>query len=147
MENPLQTAEEYLHKGKLMQLATVHNGKPWICTVNYVHDQTHNLYWISMRNSRHSVELAREQTIAVAVVADPITKQGLQMEGTACEVTGADVTRVHRLYAAKYEDKPERLAEARSSAPDKRAYYKFVPRSIKIVDITNAPGNPGQILL
>lgn len=100
--------EEYLQEAKLMQVATVRDNKPWVCTVWYVHDEDWNLYFISRRSRRHSLELKDNPKVAGAIVT-PHTKgsgekvRGLQFAGTAKEAMGKTLAKARKLYLAKYE--------------------------------------------
>ncbi len=137
---------EYLNEAKVMQLATVNNGRPWVCTVNYVFDENWNLYWLSLRSRRHSQELTHHREVAGAIVKDPSIKRGLQFEGMAFEVKGEELTKIHNLYAQSYGDKPGRLAEAQSEDASKRTYYGLEPSLFVLYDEVNFPENPRQEL-
>jgi uncharacterized protein YhbP (UPF0306 family) len=138
--------DNYLQEANIMQLATVKDGRPWLCTVTYVADDSHNLYWCSSKASRHSQELSADPAVAVAIVKDPSVKQGLQAEGVATPVAAADLETVHRLYCNRYGDKPERLVEAQSNEPHARTYYVVRLTSIKMHDEVNFPHSPQQFL-
>jgi uncharacterized protein YhbP (UPF0306 family) len=138
--------DEYMAKGKIMQLATVGDNGPWICTVNYANDADGNIYWMSMRRTRHSVEVEQNTRAAVAIVLDPERKMGLQLTGRASRVDDDNLEQVHNLYSAKYGGKPERLAEARSASLDVRTYYVFRPDSAKMHDQVNFPTGPQQFV-
>lgn len=86
-----ETIRKYLETAKLMQLATISQSGPWVCTVNYCFDSDLNLYWMSLRQTRHSVELVENAKTAIAVVIDPNKKIGIQAEGEAFEVKGEDL--------------------------------------------------------
>ncbi len=127
-----------------MQLATVRDGKPWVCTVNYAIDDKNNLFWLSLRTRRHSRELQNNPVTAAAIVKDPAVKRGLQLEGRAGVVSEVDLERAHALYTARYGDKPERLAEASSGEEHTHTYYIFTPSHIKLHDEVNFPDDPQQ---
>lgn len=135
---------EYLAEGKVMQLATVNNGQPWICTVNYVYDDKFNVYWMSLKTRRHSQELRNHSQAAGAIVKDPNVKRCLHFTGIAKELSGADLEIAHKLYSEIYGDKPQRLAEAQSPDPDTRTYYVLEPNYIVLFDEVNFPDNPRQ---
>lgn len=90
---------------RLMQLATVDDDQPWICTVYFVADEELNLYWLSLPTRRHSQELSKHNKVAVAIaikVDQPII--GVQAEGRAHEVADqATVDAVMRKYMEKYK--------------------------------------------
>ena len=115
-----QFVSDYLSKGKIMQLATLTDDQPYLCTVSYVYDEAGNLYWMSSKSSRHSIELTARPKTAVAIVPDPKQKLGAQLTGIATLVDKDHLEEVHNLYAATYGNKPERLAEASSDSPKAR---------------------------
>ena len=59
---------EYLKEAKLMQIATVKNGKPWVASVWYANDDDLKLYFISRKSRRHSLELKKNQNVAGAII-------------------------------------------------------------------------------
>lgn len=134
---------EYLQQSKHMQLATVKDGQPWLCTVHFVADEDFNLYWMSARERRHSTEITNDSKAAVTVVRDTERKQALQMTGNASEVTGDDLERVHDLYQSKFGPKEYDLAAIKSSTTG-RAYWVFKPHHIELWDEVNFPDSPKQ---
>ena len=86
-----------------MQIATVREGKPWICTVYFVlYDK--KFYWLSFPERRHSQDIEHDQNVAIAVAIKqnkPVI--GIQAEGTAQTVQDpAEVNAVLSLYIEKY---------------------------------------------
>jgi uncharacterized protein YhbP (UPF0306 family) len=133
---------EYLAGNKHMQLATVKDGQPWLCTVYFVADDDFNLYWTSGRSRQHSLEILSDSKAAVTVVRDAERKQALQMVGNAYEVGGSDLDRVHGLYIDKFEPKDHDLNEMKKRGPEGRAYWVFKPTAISIWDEVNFPDSP-----
>jgi uncharacterized protein YhbP (UPF0306 family) len=136
--------QEYLSGNKHMQLATVHNGQPWLCTVYFTSDDDFNLYWMSARSRQHSVEIASNPKTAVTVVRDTERKRALQITGTAHEVADNDLERVHSLYTNKFGPKDYDLEEVRAHKPDGRAYWIFTPNAISLWDEVAFPDTPKQ---
>lgn len=134
----------YLSEKNDMQLATVANGQPWICTVYFVHDDSFNLYWMSARERQHSVEITNDSKVAITVVQDTERKQALQITGNAHEVSDNDLERVHGLYQGKYGAKDYNLEEIKQHLPTGRAYWVFKPTSISLWDEVNFPDSPKQ---
>lgn len=129
----------HLKNAKLMQISTVIENSPWICTVNFVFDKDLNLFWMSLRNTRHSKEIEQNSTVAVAIVIDSENKIGLQMQGTAIEVKGEELEKVHKIYCETYGDKPQRLIEAQSNDQNVRGYYKVSPTKLVIFNEESSP--------
>ena len=61
-------ALEYFTTCKLMQLATISDGNPWICNVYFVIDDDLNIYWTSAKGRQHSVEIMANPKVAVSIV-------------------------------------------------------------------------------
>lgn len=136
--------KEYLDSCKVMQLATLGEDQPWICTVNFVADDQFNIYWTSAKSRQHSKELIAHPKAAIAIVKDPERKQGLQIIGEGRIVAKEDLERVNKLYGDKFGNKPERLAEVRANTPDGRAYWVFTPTKVSLWDEVNFPDKPKQ---
>jgi uncharacterized protein YhbP (UPF0306 family) len=80
--------KKYLREGRVMQIATSIDSRPWVCTVYFVPDEQHNLYWLSLPARRHSLEIAKNNKIAIAIAVkfdkNPII--GIQSEGSVAVV-------------------------------------------------------------
>jgi uncharacterized protein YhbP (UPF0306 family) len=137
--------KEYLTKNKVMQLATINNGQPWLCNVYYVADGN-NIYWTSAKNRRHSLEIHKNPKVAATIVHDPDKKQAIQITGEASEVSLDDAERVDKLYGDKYGHKSSRLEEVKADTPASRAYWILKPRTISFWDEVNFPDSPKQEL-
>lgn len=136
--------EEGLKSNKLMQLATISQGQPWLCNVYYVSDINNCIYWSSARVRRHSVEIKANSKVAATIVQDEDKKQALQITGEAFEVPFSDVERVNKLYGDKFGDKPSRLQEILADKPEGRAYWVLKPKTITLWDEVNFPNSPKQ---
>lgn len=134
---------QYFSENKLMQLATVLNGQPWLCNVYFVSDEDNNIYWTSARSRRHSKEVSSNPIVAATIVHDNDKKQALQITGKAFEISLDDAERVDHLYSQKFGDK-DRLTEIKSNLPEGRAYYVLKPESIFFWDEVYFPDSPKQ---
>jgi uncharacterized protein YhbP (UPF0306 family) len=137
--------QQYLAENKHMQLATVHDGQPWICTVYFVADDEFNLYWMSARERQHSVEITNDSKVAVTVVRDTERKQALQIMGNAYEVSDEELEHAHELYQSKFGAKDYDLSEIKQHKPTGRAYWVFNPTKISLWDEVNFPDKPKQV--
>lgn len=140
LENLLK---KYLEENKLLQLATVSEGRPWLCNVYFVADEENNIYWTSARIRRHSKEISNNPVVAAAIVHDDKKKQALQITGKAFEVSLDDAERVDLLYGAKFGVK-DRITEVKANLSEGRAYYILKPESIFFWDEVNFPNSPKQ---
>lgn len=136
--------KEYLESKKDMQLATIANGQPWICTVYFAFDEDFNLYWTSGRSRQHSLEILSDSKTAVAVVRDTDRKQALQIIGNAYEVADEKLEHVHYIYQARFGAKDYDLEEMKKHDPEGRSYWVFKPSEISIWDEVNFPEVPKQ---
>ena len=141
----LQTLiKQYLSDNKHMQLATVKDGQPWLCTVYFAADETFNLYWTSGRSRQHSLEILNDSKAAVTVVRDTEGKQAVQIIGNAYEVADEDLEKVHKLYTAKFGPKDYDLEEIKQRTPEGRSYWVFKPTEISLWDEVHFPDAPKQ---
>jgi len=118
-----------------MQIATVTGYKPWICTVYYVEDEDQNLYWLSLPDRRHSLEIASHPNIAVAI---PIKADkpviGLQAEGSAAIITDhSRIADVMKLYVERY-DSGKYFLNNFIAGKNEHVLYQFTPTSISLFD-------------
>ena len=132
---PLALIRDYLPQGRMMQVATVGDDQPWICTVYYVEDDNMNLYWLSLPTRRHSLEIAKHNHIAVAVPIKfdkPVV--GIQAEGEAQAV--ADKT----IIASVMQRYVERYGSGRQfydnfvAGKNQHVLFKFTPRKWVLFD-------------
>lgn len=131
-----------------MQLATVKDGKPWVCTVWFVADEQGNIYWESRKTRRHSQELSENPYVSAAIVKTYQRGRGekvmgLQLEGKARIVEPGEIEKAYSLYLAKYPQAPTILEEIKKSdAPT--AFYVVKPDTCILFDEVNFPDNPRQ---
>lgn len=137
--------ENYLQRGKVIQLATSKDGQPWVCSVYYVIDGKLNIYWLSLPSRRHSQEVVANGKIAITVAVkldQPII--GVQAEGTVGTVSEySEVRKVSELYVAKHNTGKD-FYENFVDGKNKHSMYKFMPKKIVLFDEVNFPGDPRQ---
>jgi uncharacterized protein YhbP (UPF0306 family) len=135
--------QQYFSENKLMQLATVSEGQPWLCSVYFVTDKDNNIYWTSARSRRHSKEIAMNPVVAATIVYNNEKKQALQISGQSTEVALENLEKVDQLYADKFGYK-DRLTEVRANLPEGRYYYVLKPDTIFFWDEVHFPDTPKQ---
>jgi uncharacterized protein YhbP (UPF0306 family) len=135
--------KKYLSKSRMMQIATVDNGQPWICTVYYVEDEDLNLYWLSHPTRRHSKEIEKHNKVAIAVPVKfdkPVT--GIQAEGKVEVVEDTDeIAKVMRDYVNKY-DSGRQFYDNFVAGKNEHYLYKFTPKKYKLFDENTFKDNP-----
>jgi uncharacterized protein YhbP (UPF0306 family) len=136
-----------LDEATLMQLATVENGKPWVCNVWFAADDDLNIYWFTSVNRRHSKEIAKDSRVAGIVhmpcePTDPV--RGLTFEGAA-EVLeiDSDVERAMKVYAGRIFTK-DRIRELSERTDQPHRFYRMKPKSLVLFDALNFPTSPRQ---
>lgn len=141
--------EKDIREARMMQVATSVNGQPWNCTVYYASDDALNLYWISMPDTRHSLELGMNSKVSVAIPVkfDDMTVRGLSLEGTAEEITDAEIIKEKvKLYSDKFSRGDDWYKDyIKGNNPHK--LYKIKPTKIVLFDRVNFPENDRQELM
>src|SRR5512145_2518531 len=98
------TALAYLRAHNVVTLATTGGDGPWAAAVFYA-SADFTLYFVSSPDARHSGNLAMHPRVAVAVhedYRDWTAIKGLQMEGFAQVISGAEQSAAAATYRAKY---------------------------------------------
>jgi nitroimidazol reductase NimA-like FMN-containing flavoprotein (pyridoxamine 5'-phosphate oxidase superfamily) len=59
---------EYIDKSIHISLGTCRDNKPWVCELHFVYDDQLNLYFRSLKTSRHSQDIAQNPKVAGNIV-------------------------------------------------------------------------------
>jgi len=143
--------QRYLRDHNVATLAICSNGAPWAAAVFYVNDG-YTLYILSSPTSRHCLDLAQNPRVAVTVQEDYddwLEIKGVQMEGTACELSGAEEEKARRLYGEKFPV-VGMLAQAPAAIVKALAgvrWYKIVPQRLYFIDNSRGLGHRDEIRL
>lgn len=139
--------KKYLREARLMQLATVSEGKPWLSTVYFVADGDMNIYWLSLPGRRHSQELAKNPVAAIAIaVKDDKPVIGIQAQGEVELVKDASVVEeVMGPYIEKYRTGNDFL-ELFVARNNQHEMYRFSARNIILFDEVDFPDQPRQVI-
>lgn len=143
----LNDITDYLKEAKMLQVATVKNNQPWVCTVYFAHDEQLNLYWLSKPNTRHSQEIKQNEKVAGTIVLpqNPGDKiRGLQLQGVAKELHNQEEVRAGMKYYAQRFGMNEERVEAIINNTDGHFCYKITPNLFVLFDTLNFPDNPRQ---
>lgn len=140
-----QLITKYLSKASIMQVATGMGDQPWVCSVYFVADKNHNLYWLSFPSRRHSQEIEKNQNVAVAIVVKtdkPVV--GLQAEGRAQAVNDKElIKQIMKKYVAKY-GAGKAFYDNFVAGKNQHVLYKFTPKQYVLFDEVNFAGDPRQ---
>lgn len=134
--------KQYLEAKETMQLATVRNGQPWLCSVHFVSDADLHIYWLSTPDRRHSKEIALDPktAIAVAIKTDkPVI--GVQATGNSQVVTSKEeVETVMKLYSAKHGGSGKDFYSNFVAGTNTHLLYRFTADEFGLFDEVNFAG-------
>lgn len=129
--NVEQLIRENIDRSVHMSLATVANGKPWVCELHFAYDEDLNLYWRSLKSRRHSIEIAENPNVAgniidKFVVGDPVV--GIYFEGTAEMLEpGDEQNKAFELLRARVNAADDALEDA--AREDGHKFYKLTVKN------------------
>jgi uncharacterized protein YhbP (UPF0306 family) len=124
-------ARNLMNASPLCAIATVAPGsKAHISHVYFAWTDTFDVCWISDRDSLHSRNLARNPSAAVTVFKSAQVwgrpDRGMQLFGTAKEVSGRPAREAERAYAARFK--------SYGGNDDSLPFYRFRPRVVQLFD-------------
>lgn len=129
---------DYLQARHSMTIASHGEEGVWAATVFYVNDGF-RLYFLSAPTTRHIRNIAHDGRIAITIqedCADWPEIKGIQAEGRALEIGGAEESRARDLYGDKYPV-VGKIAQAPAfivKALAKVRWYRFEPESLYFID-------------
>ncbi len=141
----------YLARHHVMTLATTEPDGVWAAAVFYVNDGF-TLYFLSAPTTRHSLNIARETAVSATIQEDYSNWsaiKGIQLEGEAEQISGAEQLAVIARYGAKFPIIGN-LAQAPSEiikAMRKIAWYKVVPKRLYFIDNSLGLGHRDEVSL
>lgn len=144
-------AQRYLRDHNVATLATCDGGNPWSAAIFYASDG-YTLFFLSSPTSRHCLNLAQNPRVAVTVqedYSDWLDIKGIQLEGVAVEISGAEEEKARRLYGQKFPvvGMAARAPAAIVKALAKVRWYKIVPQRLYFIDNALGLGNRDEIQL
>jgi uncharacterized protein YhbP (UPF0306 family) len=131
-------ARNLMNASPLCAIATVAPGsKAHISHVYFAWTDTFDVCWISDSDSLHSRNLARNPSAAVTVFKSAQVwgrpDRGMQLFGTAKEVSGRPAREAERAYTARFK--------GYGGNDDSLPFYRFRPRTVQLFDERSlAPG-------
>jgi uncharacterized protein YhbP (UPF0306 family) len=134
--------KEYLASNTVMQLATINEGKPQLCTVHYAFDDLLNLYWSSSRAAHHSIALDAQEDASAGILQSAELRQCVHLNGKAHRATNEELAKAHEVYSERFGADNERLEAAASDDVTAGAYYIFTPSDIVLFDAKTFPESP-----
>jgi len=142
-EDTAKLIKEYLDEAKMMQVATVANGKPWICNTWFASDENFNLYWFSLVEARHSQEIAKDSHVAAAVCLpqspDDDRARGIQLEGIAELLTDPEDIDIAIKCCVGRIFSLEKVQHFMPLPNAVHRFYRIKPTKIVFLDTANLP--------
>lgn len=149
-DDHLPRVRELLASHGTITLATAGEGRAWAATVFYASDADLNLYFVTDARTRHGRDLQRNAHVTGAINRDVSTWGeviGLQLEGKASVVEGADRDLALTAYLGKFPD-VRRLFEQPRDAHEKviadrlrhTPFWRFTPTWLRLIDSTRGFG-------
>jgi uncharacterized protein len=150
MKEALRTrVQDYLQKHHVSTLATNGSEGIWAAAVFYVSDG-YTLYFLSSPTSRHCKNLVQNMRVAVTIQEDYVdwpNIKGVQIEGVASEIVGAEEEQARQLYGQKFAV-VGKLAQAPAvivKAMAKVRWYKVVPQRLYFIDNSAGFGHRDEV--
>lgn len=146
----------FLAEHTTLTLATVGpDGAPAAAAVFYAIDDDLNLYFLSEERTQHGQNLLADPRVAGTIQADGQdwrTIRGVQLRGTAEEVTGAEIAHAAAIYGRKYAFVAALLAGQAGpgalTGPLARArFWALRPAWLRLVDNTVRFGAKEELTL
>lgn len=117
-----QMALSLLSQVRVMTLATAGPSGPWASTLAFAFDDAFKLYFVSKARSRHVHEIAGNDRVSVALHEeqpgryDPQRVRGVQIQGRAAVLAGAELERGLGCYIARFPEAEPYLKQRVCSA-------------------------------
>lgn len=134
-----QEVELFLATCRTASLATVDpEGQPHAANVQYAHDESWCIYWISSTKSAHSQHLSENPRGAITIYAHqdvPEMIHGLQLHGQVDRLIEHGQAEWHRIwdhYTSKYE--LVRSVPQLRAAAQRQTFYCFRPTWMRWID-------------
>lgn len=141
----------YLQHHNVATVATCDGMTVNAAAVFYVNDGC-MLYFLSSPESRHCRNIALNPSVALTIqedYCDWLEIKGVQMEGIASEISGAELERAKELYGEKFPvaGKLAKAPAAILKALAKVRWYKVVPNRLFFIDNSAGLGRRVELVL
>lgn len=140
----------YLVQHTTLSLATCSDGRPWSTDLFYASDDSCRLYFVSSVTTRHCQDIAVNPRVSVSIseqVAGWKEIKGLQLDGVAGVVSGADRNGVTELYFTKFPAlKKLHYASEILKLLRKSSFYRISPKWIRLIDNSKGFGHKDEMI-
>jgi len=144
-----EQVQSYLREHHVMTLASHGAEGVWAAGLFYA-SEGFTLYFLSSPHSRHCLNLERNAQVSATVhedYADWRQIKGVQMQGIAAVLTGAEAAQARRVYGAKFPivGKPGQAPAAIVAALAKVRWYRLIPERLYFIDNSAGFGHRDEI--
>lgn len=133
----VELIKEILRDSRELILATSENNIPWVAVLVFGHDENFNLYWISDKDTKHSLQLETNPKVAATVTKEPTGNgqdKGLQIEGEARVLRDEEILSAAREYFAKRgSPKLPKTQEEANTLAEGRSWYVLKPAKFYVI--------------
>ena len=148
--NRLESVRRYLVRHTTLSLATCQDNRPWSTDLFYASDDSCRLYFISDVTTRHCQDIAANPQVSVSISGQCAGWQeitGLQLDGVAEIVSGADRDQVMELYLTKFPEL-KRLHQASKLLKPllESSVYRISPRWVRLIDNSKGFGHKEEMV-
>jgi hypothetical protein len=141
---------QYLVRHTTLSLATCCDSRPWSTDLFYASDDSCQLYFVSSVTTRHCQDIAVNPHVSVSIseqVAGWKEIKGLQLDGVAGVVSGADRDGVTELYFTKFPAlKKLHYASEILNLFRKSSFYRISPKWIRLIDNSKGFGHKDEMI-
>lgn len=139
---------KHLPSQHMMQLATFSGKQPWCCSVYFITDELLNFYWASLPTRRHSLEIEKNNKVAVAIAINYAIGEkviGIQVEGSAKVLTKqSEIKSVATAYAKRFNRTDSWISDMTNNKTSHKL-YKLTPSQFVVFDELNFPDDPRRV--
>ncbi len=136
MRTHIEKAKQIIANDIYMTVATASlDGKPWISPVFFAYDKHYNLFWVSSKNSLHSILISNNPQVAIVIFDSTAPEgegDGVYFEAEACELKGTDEIESAIETLADRVSKDDFRVRKIDEVTDKSAWriYRAIPKMI-----------------
>jgi nitroimidazol reductase NimA-like FMN-containing flavoprotein (pyridoxamine 5'-phosphate oxidase superfamily) len=141
MKDFVEKAKEIIRDNRYMTIATASRaGEPWISPVFFAYDADYNLYWVSNKDSQHSILIRVNPHVAIAIFDSSVTEGDgdcVYIEALASELENIDELRIGIGILGKRVTKDRLRVKSVEEVTGSAAWrmYKAVPKTVsKLTD-------------
>lgn len=144
MDTYLQSARDIIEKIEYFNVASITpEGLPWNTPVFYSYDQDLNFYWLSWKNTQHSINVENNPNVFITIYNSTLpvgSGNGVYMKGVVEELTNPiEIATGLKCHYNRSKHKMKDIVMFLTSYP--RRVYKFIPEKVYFNGQRDIEGN------